>query len=141
MENQQEVFTCLSEKMTDRSILIIRVPTVDSFAWVHYQENWVQIDAPRHYFLHSIKSLQYLAESCKMEIFEMFFDSTGFQFYGSEQYKMDISLMDPRSFYMNKKSNLFTKQQIISFDEKADFLNKQGRGDQLCIFLRRKIHG
>ncbi|MGC8006318.1 class I SAM-dependent methyltransferase, partial [Salmonella enterica] len=28
--------------------LIIRIPTVSSFAWTKYGVNWVQLDAPRH---------------------------------------------------------------------------------------------
>ena len=40
---------------------LIRTPIVDSWAWEHYKENWVQIDAPRHFFLHSYASMQILA--------------------------------------------------------------------------------
>jgi len=34
---------------------VIRIPTVSSFAWEHYREQWVQLDAPRHFFLHKVR--------------------------------------------------------------------------------------
>jgi SAM-dependent methyltransferase len=37
--------------------LLIRIPTVSSFAFQHYLENWVQLDAPRHAMLYSGKGM------------------------------------------------------------------------------------
>lgn len=36
-------------------ICLLRIPTVSSFAWEHYRENWVQLDAPRHFFCTPLK--------------------------------------------------------------------------------------
>src|ERR1035437_3289693 len=41
--------------------VILRIP-VKNEAWVRYKENWVQIDAPRHFYLHTIESIKLLAE-------------------------------------------------------------------------------
>lgn len=62
---------------------LIRVPVV-SWARNEYGANWVQIDAPRHFFLHTEKSMEILAEKVGLEITRVEYDSTEFQFWGSE---------------------------------------------------------
>ena len=37
---------------------LIRIPLVSSEAWKKYGPHWVQLDAPRHFFLYSIESLK-----------------------------------------------------------------------------------
>ena len=42
---------------------LLRMPIVSAFAWEYYGVHWVQLDAPRHFYLHSHKSIQMLTES------------------------------------------------------------------------------
>ena len=45
------------ELLLDGGTCIIRTPTVSSYAWKFYKTNWIQLDAPRHYFLYSIETI------------------------------------------------------------------------------------
>ncbi len=110
---------------------LIRIPTVSSFAWEHYRENWVQLDAPRHFFLHSHKSISMLAEQCGFRVVDILQESTDFQFTGSEAYLRDISLYDI-------PNEMFTAEQLIDFTEKAEQLNLQGKGDSIGVILKKK---
>jgi predicted SAM-dependent methyltransferase len=110
---------------------LIRIPTVSSYAWEHYRENWVQLDAPRHFFLHSHKSISMLAEQCGFSVVDIFQESTAFQFTGSEAYLRDISLYDI-------PNELFTAEQLIDFTEKAEQLNLQGKGDSIGVILKKR---
>ena len=119
---------------------VIRIPLVSSFAWQHYGINWVQLDAPRHFFLHSVASLNMLAEQAGMNISRVVYDSTSFQFWGSEQYLQGISLMDERSYSRNKAASIFSKKDITNFDKRADKMNEDRQGDQAIFYLRNSLN-
>ncbi len=118
---------------------LIRIPIVDSWAWKNYKENWVYIDAPRHFFLHSYRSMQILAERTQFKIRDVVCDSGPEQFYGSEQYKRDIPLLADNSYKVNPSKSIFSKKEIRLFKEKAKQLNSIGQGDQAAFYLE-KIH-
>jgi SAM-dependent methyltransferase len=40
-----------------KGIIVVRIPAVSSYAWERYGVAWMQLDAPRHFFLHSPKSM------------------------------------------------------------------------------------
>ena len=69
--------------------VLIRVPVV-GYAWTKYRENWVGLDAPRHLFIPSKKSLAILAHAAGLQIEKVVYDSTDFQFWASEQYVQNI---------------------------------------------------
>jgi len=112
--------------------LLIRVPTVSSYAWEHYQENWFQLDAPRHYSLHSIESMNILAEKTGFIVKDVIFDSTIDQFQGSEQYARGVP------FVAQGADRPFARAQIRSWKQQAKKLNREKRGDQAAFYLVRK---
>jgi SAM-dependent methyltransferase len=138
MDEPQAVFQRLAELAKPGKILLIRTPVNRSFASQQYGINWVDMDPPRHLVVHSVKSMQLLAEKNGFQLEKIIFDSTAFQFWGSEQYKKDIPLFDPRSYSVNKSEGLFSKKQIEEWKEQANELNKKDQGDQACFYLRRK---
>ena len=118
-------------------LLLIRIPLVSSYAWDKYQENWVDLDAPRHFYLHSEKSFKLLAKDTGYEVEKLVYDSTAFQFCGSEQYLKNISLMDPKSYGNDPENSIFTPDEIQEYAQKAMELNLRNKGDQACFFLRK----
>jgi len=116
---------------------VIRIPTVSSYAWQHYKTNWVQLDAPRHFYLHSIESMKILAGEAGLELSSVIYDSSAFQFWGSEQYAADIPLVDSRSYSVSPTNSLFTRKQIAAFEERAVELNRAELGDQAAFYLRK----
>jgi SAM-dependent methyltransferase len=70
----------------------VAVPLADSWAHEHYGTNWVQLDAPRHLYLHTPESLRIVAEKAGFTVRDIFYDSFELQFWGSEQYAVDIPL-------------------------------------------------
>jgi len=127
----------VSRLLTERGQCLIRIPTVSSHAWQHYRENWVQIDAPRHFFLHSTESIAVLAEKADLTVAQTVYDSTEFQFWGSEQYVRDIPLKDPRSYGVNPSNSIFSVQEIAEFKQRAKELNLNNKGDSCAILLRK----
>lgn len=109
---------------------LIRVPTVSSFAWEEYRENWVQLDAPRHYTLPSIEGMKILAAKTGFLVQDIVFDSTKDQFQGSELYRKGLPLASG--------DTVFSACQIKRWKRLAKKLNKESRGDQAAFYLIKK---
>lgn len=137
MENPFQVIKKSNELLKLNKTLLIRIPVTDSYAFNHYRENWCSLDAPRHIFIHTKKSIKILAEHSGFEVKKISYDSRSWQLWGSEQYSKNISLLDDRSFYINPNNSIFTKNQIEEFDKKVIELNKNGEGDQDEFYLRK----
>jgi SAM-dependent methyltransferase len=135
LPQQQQHLAHVSALLKTGGTCLIRIPTVSSYAWEQYRENWVQLDAPRHFFLHSHKSITLLAEQCGFNVVDIIQESTAFQFTGSEAYLRDIPLHGNASSPANE---LFTAEQLIDFAEKAEQLNLQGKGDSIGVILKKR---
>lgn len=116
---------------------LVRIPTVSSWAWQEYGVNWVQLDAPRHLYLHSLNSMQQLAAQCGFTIERVSYDSNALQFWGSQQYEQDIPLRSARSWSESPENSLFTAKQIRQFESRARELNAINQGDQAAFYLRK----
>lgn len=131
LEHMKKVYDLLKPG----GVCIVRIPTVSSFAWKHYGINWVQLDAPRHFFLHSIESMQMLGEQSKLELYQTVYDSNYFQFSGSEKYINDTPLRTPRpKGFMNMIRRKIKKRK---YQNKAELLNNENKGDQAAFFFRK----
>ena len=115
--------------------VLIRIPVSSSYAWREYDLNWVQLDAPRHLFLHSIESMQLLAKQAGFQMKDIVFDSSAFQFWGSEQYLHDIPLRADNSYLVNPDKSIFTPVQIENYKRRAKELNDKNDGDSACFYL------
>lgn len=137
MEDPFKVISHASKLINPERILLLRIPVADSFAFNHYRENWCSLDAPRHLFLHTRKSISILAENAGFEIHKINYDSRSWQIWGSEQYSKNIPLLDERSYYVNPVSSIFTKDQIAEFEKRTIELNKNENGDQAEFYLKK----
>jgi 2-polyprenyl-3-methyl-5-hydroxy-6-metoxy-1,4-benzoquinol methylase len=139
LDNPHEIFEVVNKLLKYDGKIIIRIPVVDSYAWEHYKTDWVQLDPPRHYFLYTVKSLEHLTEKYGFVIDDIIYDSTAFQFIGSEQYRRNIPFISPNSYFQSSKYHIFRKEEIKSFQRKAVELNKIKKGDSAGFLLKRKI--
>ena len=60
----------------------------------------------------------------KLQIKKIIYDSSEFQFWGSELYLKDLPL-----FSDNKNKSIFSEIEMKSFKSRAFILNQEGRGD------------
>jgi SAM-dependent methyltransferase len=113
--------------------ILIRVPVADSYAWRHYREHWFQIDAPRHFCLHTQKSMEHVCVDAGMEIYQV--ESVGElgQFTCSELYRQGIPMVNAK-----RKGRDFRPSQLREFRRMTEKLNRLGDGDQSVFFIRSK---
>ena len=116
--------------------LLLRLPMADSEAWRIYGADWVQLDCPRHFFLHTRASLAVLAAGAGLELERVDCDSYELQFWGSEQYRRDIALHDAGSHWGGRPGP-FGPERMAAWRARSAELNAQGRGDQAAVYLRK----
>jgi SAM-dependent methyltransferase len=138
MENPLEVLNHSNQLLNHNKYLLVRIPVADSFAFGKYRENWCSLDAPRHLYLHTKKSIEQLADLTDFKIIRIDYDSRNWQFWGSEQYSKDISLLAENSYYVNPLKSIFSKNDIDYFEEQTNILNEKGEGDQAEFYLQKK---
>ncbi|GGF32060.1 class I SAM-dependent methyltransferase [Echinicola rosea] len=120
------------ELLNPNGKLLIRIPVAQKAAWQKYGMDWIQVDAPRHLFIHSEASMLNLAENAGLKLDKIIYDSTAFQFTGSELYQRNIPFLESR-----KKAH-FSAQEIKRFENQAQLLNDQKEGDQACFYFSKR---
>jgi SAM-dependent methyltransferase len=118
-------------------VCLIRIPIKSEYIWTRYGVNWIQIDAPRHLFIHTLRSMDILTKKAGLRIREVVFDSTDMQFWGSEQYAKGISYTAANSYVINPSKSIFSARQIKQFRRMAKELNLKKQGDQAAFHLVR----
>jgi SAM-dependent methyltransferase len=136
--NQAETLRAIRSILKLGGFCLIRIPLVSSIVWEKYGTDWVELDAPRHLYLHSLKSMKLLAKEQGLELVDFFCDSTEFEFWGSEQYRRDIPLMAEDSFGINPSKSNFTYREMAEFKKNAEEANNVSQGGRACFFLQAR---
>lgn len=131
MPDPLETLQAITQRLAPQGVCLIRIPIASSYAWEHYRTNWIQLDAPRHFFLHSLQSIERIARDAGLRLENTLYDSHGGVFIISEMYKRDISLAEANP------SDLFSSKEIESFAEQSKRLNAEKRGDQAAFYFVR----
>lgn len=131
MSDPMEILNSCFEKLRSGGKLLIRTPVSDARVWKEEGAFWVQLDAPRHLIIPSIKGFELVSKKVGFELNEVEFDSTDFQFWGTELYKRGLPL-NPELV-----SNEFSKEEFEEYQKKALYYNQEGLGDQVCFYLTK----
>ncbi|MEW6719771.1 MAG: class I SAM-dependent methyltransferase [Thermodesulfobacteriota bacterium] len=135
--SQVETMRAVSRLLKPDGRCLVRIPICSSYAWERYGVHWVQLDAPRHFYLHSFDSMKRLAALAGLEVCRVVHDSTAFQLWGSEQYLRDIPLRDKRSYSCGRKNSVFSLREMQAFKRRTKELNREGKGDQAIFCLKK----
>jgi len=112
--------------------MLIRTPVADSEVFEKEKDLWVQLDAPRHLLIPSLKGFEVIARKAGFRLNEVEFDSDAFQFLGTEIYKKGFSL-SPENL-----ENYFSTEEKKDYQKKALQYNEKGLGDQVCFYLEKE---
>ena len=120
----KEVYRLLKPKR----YALISIPIASSYAFRYYAEDWFQLDAPRHIFIHSESSIRLLAKMANFQVSDIIYDSTAFSLFMSDNYKKGISYNQLKMSRIARKSINKYKLRCIELNEKCD-------GDSASIIL------
>lgn len=135
MDEPLKVLQQLYQLVKKGKCVLIRTPVMGMYSWEKYGVNWMDLDAPRHIIIHSLKSMQLLAEQAGFELRKVEFDGNYMSLIGSDQYAKDIALPDPNSYMVNKAASGYSKADIEQFKAINQQNNKDKRADQAAFYL------
>ena len=128
MADPKSILTTCFDRLTAGGRLLIRCPVADAAVWQEKESLWVQLDAPRHLSIPSTNGFVELAQQIGFEVNEILFDSTSFQFWGTNLYENGEKLDQ------TKIKAYFSQKQMKAWEQQALEYNRQGKGDQVCFF-------
>jgi 2-polyprenyl-3-methyl-5-hydroxy-6-metoxy-1,4-benzoquinol methylase len=134
LQSMKDIYRLLKH---DRTALI-RIPVADSYGWRKYGVNWMAMDPPRHFYLHTRKSMSILAHKVGFSIKMITYDSIPLHIAASEEFSRGIPLKAPNSFYNLPKKSIFSKEQLREFKKRTDKSNRNNEGDTACYYLFKK---
>jgi SAM-dependent methyltransferase len=115
---------------------IVRIPTIDSQMWEEYGASWVQLDPPRHFYLHSRSSIAQLFKGAGLKVTSIIDDSTAFGLLGSEKVRLGRPLIEPETG-ASDFDEIFSRECRTTASRRARELNTLARGDSIAVHARR----
>jgi 2-polyprenyl-3-methyl-5-hydroxy-6-metoxy-1,4-benzoquinol methylase len=119
----KDVLLAAARRLAPGGVLRIEIPVADSAAWREYGQYWVDLDAPRHLFIHTRQSMSIAAEAAGLDLYETEPRSDMFEFWVSELYKSGITLYEPEN---PRYWDIETRQLA---DRKMEFFNRALRAN------------
>jgi SAM-dependent methyltransferase len=137
MPDTLEALATASRLLRRGGVCIVRVPVASCEAWSLYGTDWVELDAPRHFFLHTPRSLDLAARRCGLSIYHTDYEPLSMAYWGSEMYRRGITLFDDERGAMRSPRSVFSAPALQAFESQARRAVRQGRGGPAAFYLRR----
>ena len=118
--------------------VLVRVPTISSWAYEEFGCDWYQLDAPRHFYLHSRKSIVQVLEGAGFVDITVSDDSTIRQILSSRLYRQDVPYTSHIRRYVLDLPRMILTGELWRMNKQVRILNAEGRGDQICVYAHKK---
>ena len=130
-----ETMQSAARLIKDDGIIEMSIPTFPNVAFELFGPHWYQLDAPRHIFLHSRASIEYLAEKSGLKVEKFVYNANSTQMYRSFFYQHGVPFNEITS---ELALRFFSTEQLQEFEEKSEECNKSGFGDHMTVYLSKK---
>ena len=137
MPDQSLVFKKIFDSLNDGGVCVVALPIFPNYVWDLYGVNWVQLDAPRHFYLHSVKSLNILASDHSLRIKDIFYNSYEFQFMGSKVVSKGRSTKTSKGFIFSIVFFPYFLINKLYYRVFSNYLNKIKKGDQVVVVFEK----
>jgi SAM-dependent methyltransferase len=125
-----------AERLRPGGAILIRTPVMGTWFWETYGTSWWELDAPRHLFVHTPRSLELLGTEAGLELRDVEYDSTYLEIVASEQIARDIAWRDPASRWRDLDAPELAAS-VRSARETVRQLNAAGRGGRAAFLFRQ----
>lgn len=129
MADPKNVMRSLRRLVNDSGMLMLRIPVADCYARRKYGIHWVGWDAPRHFYLHSVRSIDLLARESGFVLEKVLHDSTIAQIIGSELYLRGEDRPSKAKFELSKRERGTLERFVRELNQRYD-------GDTVALFLK-----
>jgi hypothetical protein len=100
-----------------------------------YGADWIGLDPPRHFVLHTEASLTRLADAVGLRVVSATHDYAPQDFWGSELYRRNLTLMKPDG-PVRHPHEIFSPNEMRAFEAKARHAQQTQRAAQMRFVLR-----
>ncbi|HEY5909475.1 MAG TPA: class I SAM-dependent methyltransferase [Verrucomicrobiae bacterium] len=138
MDRPAEVMRHLQRLLSPQGVVMLSIPIASSYAWRRFGVNWFNLDAPRHLYIHTYRSIDLLAQNAGLKVADTVQEGDGRMFWLSEEYERGISQNDPRALGMHPLRWLLASKKMRTLSMKAKELNRKGEGDVVRFYLRNR---
>jgi SAM-dependent methyltransferase len=135
MEHERPILVKAKKLLKPGGKILIRIPVYSQPLLEKYGINLASLDAPRHFYVHSAKSMNILAREAGLAIDNIDYDADEFSFWASEEYIQDICSGDENSYARNRKKSIFSKSKIKEFKKEIKKLNDQRKSDCAAFYI------
>jgi SAM-dependent methyltransferase len=116
---------------------LIWTPFADSDLWRRYGPDWYELDPPRHLFVFTRRAIAGLANETGFTVEAEVDDATEVERILSEQYRRDISLYDPRSWFVDPGAAGLASGDLVAWRAEAREMNATRTAGRGALVLRR----
>lgn len=116
--------------------ILIRIPVSGSTISNTYKDHWWSLDAPRHIYIFSKKSMSLVAGRLGFVISRIHDEGTIDDYVASEQHKRGIRLLSDKSYVKTKKFHGFDANQLSEWSRQIDLQNQLGTAAQAGFILK-----
>lgn len=127
-----EVMDSICRLLGEKGVARIAIPVYPNIAYEMFGADWYQLDAPRHIFLHSVKSMKYLAQKHKMKVVRVDFNSNAAQIVRSFLYAKGIPFIDQTKEVYTR---YFNAQTLNEIEQNSELANQNQLGDHAVFYL------
>jgi SAM-dependent methyltransferase len=137
MPDQMEAFQQISHLLAPGGDCLVRIPIVSRGPWKMYGTDWAEIDAPRHFVLHTEMSLKLAAEPAGLSIKCVQYESEPFTYAASELYRRGLSLYDTEQKRQRTLTDVFDSAEWHQFELLSKRHHIPGWAGRAVFFLTR----
>ena len=137
LPNQLETLRIVQRMLSPQGVCLICIPLAASEPWKKYGTDWVELDAPRHYYLHSPRSLEIVACRADLEVYHTAYESTAFTYWGSELYRRNTPLYNLAERSWVNPHTVFSECEMDEFRKMASQDNYRGAAGRGAFYLRK----
>ncbi len=139
--NPLEVLCQVRDLLAEQGVCLIRLPIASRGPWRTYGTDWAEIDAPRHFFLHTELSLSLLARDSGLALVHADYEAEPFSYAASEMYRRGISLYSDEQRRMLHWQEVFSPQDVERLESLARRYNVPGWAGRAAFYLSRDVTG
>jgi hypothetical protein len=119
--------------------LLIRTPVMGSGLWERYGVDWIELDPPRHLFVLPAAAIRRLAERHGLVAGPVVPDSSAWELVGSEQYRRDVAMLEPGSWFVDPAGSGWSDEEIARLADEARRLNAEGGAGRAGFWFHRPV--
>lgn len=141
LPNPLETLRLVRGMLAGDGACLIRLPIASNGPWRLYGSDWAEIDAPRHFFLHTEMSLSLLANQSGFRISHIDYEAEPFSYAASELYRQGKSLYSPEQDRMLHWTEAYSPAEIARIESLAQEYNVPGWAGRAAFYFRPTAQG